>query len=134
MAIQDAEPATDIAPDLRDTLLSQGIKIVDTAPVILQLRNESYSKRVLTVDASGNAQEYELSYTLRVRVQGADGMVWMPDELISIQRDLRFNTSAVLATSDEETRLQEEMRRDAISQVLQLLRYVKPPVTKDSAK
>jgi LPS-assembly lipoprotein len=128
LAIHDAEPATDIAPDLRDTLLSQGVKIVDTAPVIIHLRNESYSKRVLSVDKSGNAQEYELGYTIRVKVQGADGVVWMPEEVISLQRDLRFDNSAVLGTSDEETQLQEDMRRDAISQILEMLRYVKPPV------
>jgi len=135
LAIQDAGPETDILPDLKDALLSQGVKITATAPVILQLRNESYSRRVLSVDVSGKAQEYELGYSILVRVQGVDGVVWMPDEEVSIQRDLRFDNSAVLATSEEETQLQEDMRRDAISQVLQLLRNVKPPVpAKDKAK
>ena len=54
----------------------------------------------------------------------------MADELITVQRDLRFDTSAVLATSGEEELLQDEMRREAVQRILRLLRYAKPPEQK----
>ena len=111
--VVDAGGASLIAPDLRDALRNRGVRVIEQANMALSVRNESYSKRVLSVDSSGRATEYGLSYKVRFRLQAADGSVWLADEFITIQRDLRFDASAVLATSSEEALLQEEMRREA---------------------
>jgi len=127
MYVVTAGPETDILFDLRAALRDRGVRVTEAASMKLVIRNESNAKRVLSVDSQGHATEYGLSYKVRFRLQATDGTVWLPDELISIQRDLRFDTSAVLATSGEETLLEEEMRRDAVTQILHRLQYVKPP-------
>lgn len=132
--VVDEGGASIIVPDLRDALIDSGVKVSDQASMTLRVRGESYSKRVLSVDSSGRATEYGLSYKVRFKLQESEGATWIPDEQLTLQRDLRFDALAVLATSGEEGLLQEEMRRDAVNQILRRLQSVKTPVPEDTIK
>ena len=139
MTVQDANPATDIAPELRSALKSAGTQVSDSAPMLLQLKAERYGKRVLSVDSSGRAQEYGLSYTVGFLLKGkateGEGeTVWLAEESVTQTRDLRFDASAVLGSGSEEVQLKAEMRRDAVSQILRRLQKVSPPVIKVEGK
>ncbi|MDT8383262.1 MAG: hypothetical protein RRB22_02505, partial [Gammaproteobacteria bacterium] len=79
LALLDAAPATDIAPELGRGLKGAGVRLDASAPMQLQIRAEQYGKRVLSVDASGRAQEYGLSYTVRFSLRTADGVLWLPE-------------------------------------------------------
>lgn len=129
LAVLDARPATDIAPALRRGLKNTGVQVSGSAPMVLQLRSEQYGKRVLSVDASGRAQEYGLSYTVRFSLANTAGAVWLPETTVSETRDLRFDASAVLGTGSEETQLKAEMRQNAVLQILRRLQAAKPPGT-----
>lgn len=126
--VQDAKPATDIAPTLRNALKNAGTQISDSASMVLQLKAEQYGKRVLSVDSSGRAQEYGLSYTVRFSLKGDKGAVWLAEESVTQTRDLRFDANAVLGTGSEESQLKAEMRRDAVSQILRRLQKARAPV------
>ena len=133
--VQDAKPTTDIAPSLRSALKSSGIQVSDSAPMLLQLKAEQYGKRVLSVDSSGRAQEYGLSYTVRfllkgVGAEGEKDAMWLAEQTVTQTRDLRFDANAVLGTASEEAQLKAEMRRDAVSKILRRLQQAKPPATK----
>jgi len=125
MALRDASPATDILPELRRALKNENIRLNETAPLVLQLKAEQYGKRVLSVDSSGRAQEYGLSYTVRFSMQGNDGAVWLTEQAVTENRDLRFDANAVLGTASEERLLKTEMRRDAVLQILRRLQKAK---------
>lgn len=134
MAVLDAKPATDIAAELRRGLKNTGVQVSDAAPMVLQVGSEQYGKRVLSVDASGRAQEYSLSYMVRFSLRAADGVAWLPEEAVTLTRDLRFDAAAVLATGSEEAQLKDEMRRDAVLQILRRLQHARPPAEKVEAK
>ncbi len=134
MAVVDAVPATDIAPDLRRALKSQGIRVTDTALLHLVLRSESFFKRVLSVDSEGRAQEYGLSYAVRFGLRDEEGLVWLPEESITLSRDLRFDATAVLGTSSEEAQLKDEMRRDVVLRILRRLQHARKPVEQAELK
>lgn len=132
--VQDASPATDIAPALRNALKSAGTQVSDSAPMVLQLMAEQYGKRVLSVDAAGRAEEYGLSYTVRfslikkaAEVNGTSA-VWLAEQAVTQTRDLRFDAAAVLGTESEEAKLKAEMRQDAVLQILRRLQAAKPAV------
>ncbi|MCF6337937.1 MAG: LPS assembly lipoprotein LptE [Gammaproteobacteria bacterium] len=130
MALQDASPATDILPELRRALKNENIRLSETAPLVLQLKSERYGKRVLSVDSSGRAQEYGLSYTVRFllkreAMQGENDAVWLTEQAVTESRDLRFDANAVLGTASEEALLKTEMRRDAVLQILRRLQKAK---------
>ena len=127
LALRDVVPSTDIFPELGRALQDNGIRLSDAAPLVLQLQGETFGKRVLSVTTAGRAREYHLRYVLRFSLQQEDGTVWLKDEAVEAERDLLFDESAVLATAGEEARLRAEMRRDAVEQVLRILRHAKAP-------
>ena len=130
VAVKDG--ATDIAPELRHALGNAGVRVSDSATMVLTVRAEKYDKRVLSVDSIGRALEYGLSYTVRFSLkdkgEGKSGAAWIPEEPVTQTRDLRFDATVVLGTAREEAQLKTEMRRDAVSQILRQLRYAKEPV------
>jgi LPS-assembly lipoprotein len=127
MAVRDASPATLIAADLRRALGERGVRVFDTASMVLQLHGEAAGKRVLSVSREGKAQEYGLSYTVRFSVRDAAGALWLAEQAVTTSRDLRFDANAVLGTGSEEAQLREEMRRDAVTQILRRLQHARAP-------
>ena len=126
IAVKDG--TTDIAPDLRYALENAGVRVSNSAAMVLVVKAEKYDKRVLSVDSLGRALEYGLSYRVIFSLQGENGVLWISDASITQSRDLRFEATAVLGTASEEAQLKTEMRRDAISQILRQLQYAKEPV------
>lgn len=140
IAVKDVSLNSDIAPELRQALENAGVRVSDSAAMVLQLRAEKYDKRVLSVDSVGRALEYGLSYSVRFSLKDEKGAMWIPEEPVTQTRDLRFDSTAVLGSANEETQLNTEMRRDAMFQILRQLQYAKQPVepsakeTKQSAE
>ncbi len=128
--VQDASPATRIAPDLERALRNEGVIVTDDAAqanAVLRLQSESFTRRVQAVDASGKAQEYGLQYSVVFSVLGPDGTAWLSNASVSTRRDLRFDEGAVLGAGDEQAQLQAEMRAEAVRGILRQLARVTPP-------
>jgi outer membrane lipopolysaccharide assembly protein LptE/RlpB len=112
--------------DLRGALMTGlrggGVEVTTdpaSAGARLEIRNESFSRRTLSVDPdSGRAQEYEVSYQVRYRLVDGEGRVIADPPPIALQRDYFFDADAVLGTSREVSTLYEEMRRDAAQRIL----------------
>lgn len=109
---------------LERQLLRNGGQLVDAPQSgIMGLavsRNETL-RNVLSVDASGKASEYELTYIVEFHFQSAQGDSLTTRQRIMQVRDLFFDASNVLAKSDEESQLQNEMVEAAASQILRQL-------------
>ena len=127
MALEDARPATDIAYELRRGLERQGVTVVEQASMVLQLHKETYSKRVLSVDAAGRAKEYAIGYVVSFSLREKGGSAWLAGESVSVSRDLSFDAKAVLGSGGEEAQLKEEMLRDAVTSILRRLQKARPP-------
>ncbi len=105
---------------LRDALPRAGGRLAGAAEAdaVLVITDENLSRRVLSVDSRGRAQEYELKYTLGYRLDTPDGRPRLEPRRITVFRQYRFDPDAVLAKGEEERRLQEEMRREAVGRLL----------------
>ncbi len=129
LQLQDASPATRIAPALERALRDEGVTITDDAAqvnAVLRLHSESFSRRVQAVDASGKAQEYGLRYAVVFSVLGPDGTAWLSNATVSSARDLRFDEGAVLGAGGEQAQLQAEMRAEVLRSILRQLARVTP--------
>jgi LPS-assembly lipoprotein len=130
MAVVDGVPPTDIAGELRTALKRQGVRLVadaSQAKAVLKIHDETFGKRVSAVGREGKAQEYRLTYGVSFSLRGPDGEWWLSREQVTVQRDLRFDETAGLGASQEETQLREEMVREAATQILRRLQHAKPP-------
>ena len=111
--------AFELARDIRSLLEKNKIVITEhpaTANSQLSLGNESRSRRVLSVDNSGRASEYLLTYKVNISIK--IGQAKAIQDTVSLSRSLVFDPDAVLAATNESETLYRDMRKDAARLVL----------------
>jgi LPS-assembly lipoprotein len=107
--------------ELRHYLTVAGAPVVDSekdAQLVIDLLGEGVQRRVLSVDASGRVNEYEADYSATYSVTRAGGKVVIPAETLDQQRSYTFDQSEVLAKDQEQERLVQDMRRDAVRRMM----------------
>lgn len=111
--------AFELGRDIKSLLQANKISLVEYANMAnsrLVIASENKAQRVLSVDSSGRAKEYLLTYTvaftIKIKQQEAT------NESVAISRSLLFDTEAVLAVSNEAEVLYSDMKRDAARLIL----------------
>ena len=111
-----------LGAELRQFLDDVGVALAATpaaADVVVSISGERYEKRVLAVDANtGKAREYEVQYDVDYSARTRTGRTLFDNQRLSLTRDYVFDADAVIGKSREETALRDEMRRDAVQQIL----------------
>ena len=111
--------AYELARDISALLRSNKVELATAqsqANVSIILLRESRSARILSVDTSGRAREYLLTYNVNVQFKGKDFKA--VDDAISLTRTLLFDPNTVLAVTNEQATLYREMQRDAARRIL----------------
>ncbi|MEO5573022.1 MAG: LPS assembly lipoprotein LptE [Gammaproteobacteria bacterium] len=94
----------------------------EAAQVVLNIINESFDRRVLSVgSSSGKVREYELRYQVNFQVADKTGKELLPAQTINLTRDYLFNEMQVLGSDSEEVILRRDMVRDAAGQIMRRL-------------
>lgn len=125
----DTERSSNLGFEVNQTLTKAGIQLVtqrDEAEWLVMLSDETLDRRVLSVDRSGKAQEYELHYSLYYQVTDRLGRVLRDKQSLTLLRDFSFSGVDVLAKADEEELLYRGMRRQAAQIMLRSLLVIKP--------
>jgi len=106
---------------LKKVLTSAGSTVLPasakTASAI-NISNELYDRRVLSVDAQGRVAEYELRYTFNFTVTDETGAVLVPTQKIELLRDYRFDPNNVLAKDAEEAQIRKDMIEFSVRQLM----------------
>ena len=125
------------------------------AQSIISISGEETRKRVLSVDGQGRAAEYELNYHFKFSVvaieknseksteknsdkstvkakdsddKPVDNNVLVPAQEINLTRDFRFDPNNVLATAAEEEKVQQDLVKFAVRQMLRRIQtHLKQP-------
>lgn len=121
-----------ISRDLSRSLKSNGIQIVDKsedAELLLELLSESNQKRIQSLSGGGLVREFELIYLVNYRVRHPDSPTWGEVQTIRGRRDFSYSDSALLGKAEEEARLNNDMRNDAIRELMRRLTAIKPDST-----
>lgn len=98
---------------LNRALRSAGVTVV-SEPVEnaarLQVRSRS-GRRVLSIGPDGKAREYEIYATATFSVTTPDGSFELSQQEISLKRDMYFDPLEVLAATEEQGLLQQDMEK-----------------------
>lgn len=94
------------------------------AQLIILVSNEQYQRRVLSVAASGNVQEYQLNYSVNLKLMDAKGEMLSEPQTLRVSRELRYDSTEVVAKAGEEQQLKSEMVADAARQIIRRLQFV----------
>ena len=137
LAIDDVSTTSQIAPELRIQLRRQKIQLlnnIEDAKLVIVIDGEHNQRRVMTVSPEGQVQEFELMYVVNYSIHNKDNKeASISNQSLTIRRGLRFDETAVLGKTSEETRLQQDMVRAAAEQILRRLQKVSLGQTSSSS-
>jgi LPS-assembly lipoprotein len=108
---------------LRHALLSNGAQLAqeqDKASAVVSILRDSFTRRVLSVSATNQPNEYEVTYTVGFSVSAGDKQLLSPQEL-SATRTYSFDERLLLAKGHEEEILRQDMARDLADMVMRRL-------------
>ncbi len=121
--------------ELITALTDSKVSVLDESNTLLTITKDQMSKRVLSVDSAGRANQYELSYQLGFSLVKKSELKTQSEkkkpaivDLIPVQtiiekREYLFDANLVLAKADEENRLNNDMRQAAIRQLVRRLQF-----------
>lgn len=94
-----------------------------TTTAVLNISQQQFNKRVISLDSLGRANQYELVYELVFRVLNPDGSERLKEQKISLRREFLYDSTLVLAKQEEENRLRQDMLSAAVDQLMRNLYY-----------
>ena len=93
----------------------------DKAQAQLIRSADQREKVILSFNTAGRVREFQLKYKFAFRVVDARGREYLPENEITLTRDISFNDSQVLAKETEEGLLYRDMQSDMVQQILRRL-------------
>jgi len=114
---------SDFLQSLRHAMLSNGVRLMadrTQASVVVSILKDTVSRRVLSVSALNQPNEYEVTYTVGFAVTSGSKELLPPQE-ISATRDYSFDERLLLAKGHEEDILRQDMARDLADRVMRRL-------------
>lgn len=114
---------SDFVQDLRRALLGSGVRLATTrgdSTAVIEVQRDELVERIVSISARNIPREYELTYSIRIRVMRGERELLPPEE-ISLSRDFSFDERAVLAKEREKEALRAALARDLVGIVMRRL-------------
>ena len=126
----EAARGTPLERELRGAILSSGTTVLATdqkaGAVTLRILSEAQEKKILTLNAQGHVREYSLLYRVNFEVADKDNKKLLQPNELALQAFLSYSESQALAKETEERMTYNDLRRDAVSQIMRQLSRIKP--------
>jgi LPS-assembly lipoprotein len=94
------------------------------AQAVFELLGEKREREVLSVNAQGQASEYQLRLLSSFRVIDANGVEMIAPTTLVARRDITFSASELLAKESEEALLYRDMQSDLVRQMVMRLKGI----------
>jgi LPS-assembly lipoprotein len=121
--IQAPDQQSDFVQSLHRQMLISGAHPVESpgrASAVVDILEDTVTRRVLSVTAQNRPAEYQVTYTVRFAVT-AGGRELLPPQQVSSMRSYSFDETLLLATEHEEAILQQAMGQDLADVVMRRL-------------
>ena len=99
----------------------------EQAEVTLQIISELYESQILALSVAGRVNELQLRYRLSYSVRDRQNHQWIAPTEMLLHRDMTYDDTTVLAKENEQALLQQDMRQDAVRQIVRLLAAARAP-------
>lgn len=132
--VQSANDYSPFIVALKNALQVNGVQLVgspEQAQLTLHIVTEAVGKQILSLSGAGRVREYRLQYRISLRAYDMEQQDWLAPQEISLSRDYSYDDTQILAKEQEEALLYENMRGDAVQQVLRRLNHAKPMPPKE---
>lgn len=122
--VRSEQPADPVAAELRRNLQNNAISLRAagaTAGARIQLAAEKFNRRLLATGSGNQKKDYEFTYEISVTVVDPEGKTRLTDEHISVQREMDYDETRVLAKAAEQDKLKADMIKEAARQIMRRL-------------
>lgn len=122
IVIQHAE--RELEPLLLEQLKAYHIRVSDDpaqSKVWLIIEDDGFQQQVGSISSSTTPRQYQLFYSIRFKLQYAKGREIIPSRKIIVTRKITINSNRILGSTNEEDLSKDEMRRDAVTQIMDQL-------------
>ncbi len=106
---------------LKRALNASNITVTESptaATAQLTILENTAGRRTLSVGTDGKAVEYEVFLKVAFEVSSTNGQWQISKQSLSLSRDFVFDRLGVLAASEEEAQLRNELQRDMVRQIM----------------
>ena len=124
--IEGTPAQSDLGRELRQAFSAAKVNVLEDkfgADLTLVIRQDQKAKRVISLDSSGQPNQYELSYQVQFLLLNKEAEERLPLQTVRLQREYIFDPSLILAKSSEEQRLQKDMLRQVVDQILRRVAF-----------
>jgi LPS-assembly lipoprotein len=114
---------SDFVQSMRHALLANGAHLArekEAASAVVSIVKDNFTRRVLSVSATNQPNQYEITYTVSFSVTAAEREL-LPQQEISATRTYSFDERLLLAKGHEEDVLRADMARDLAGRVMRRL-------------
>jgi LPS-assembly lipoprotein len=121
--VEAPDRQSDFVQNLRHALLLNGAKLMQErskASAVVSILKDGVARRVLSVSALNQPNEYEVTYTIAFSVTAGDKEL-LPAQELTATRTYSFDERLLLAKDHEEDILREDMARDLADMVMRRL-------------
>ena len=118
-----------ITKALKKSLTANGVTVVTDqkkADLMLELMNETSEQKILSLSGGGKVREFELIYRVNFRLRDPSSELWGETQTVEGRRDFSYDDSQLLAKQFEEARLFEDIKTDAVREIMRRLVVQKP--------
>jgi|GEM_PF-407327 len=123
--IASTTPNGELSRRLRTNLVRYGVEVTTNraeATGILQIIDERFRRRVLSVDGGAKEQEFELFLQVTFKLSSQDGLEIIETQTLSIDRNYLFDKNDPLGKDKEESVIRQEMVRNLVVRMLRVIR------------
>jgi LPS-assembly lipoprotein len=125
-----------ISPDVVRILKTNGVEITknrEKAELVIEIMRDTANKRILSLGGGGRniagaVREFELVHVLTFRMKTGKSELWDKPRTIENRRDFSYSDPEILAKAYEEAMLYENMRQDAVREILRQIEAYRPAV------
>jgi LPS-assembly lipoprotein len=114
---------SDFVLSLRRALLSNGAHLAHEkgqASAVVSIVKDNFTRRVLSVSATNQPNQYEVTYAVSFTVTASDKEL-LPQQDLSATRNYSFDERLLLAKTHEEDILRQDMAHDLADMVMRRL-------------
>lgn len=127
--IADKVNDRDLITKLKVMLKSYKIRVnpdPSTATYWLIISKSVSHQQIISVGASTNPRQYQLILEVEYSLMLPKGVTLSENKVITVTRQLTINNNRILGSNEEETVLLDEMRQEAVAQLLNQLSRARP--------
>ncbi len=119
--IEGGLPNSQMREILRQKLIGSNVNVLEQreeSGAVLRILKDETTRRIASINAAGQPNEYELKYSLSYQLDDGKGEALLGVKDLSQLRTYRYDPNNILSVEEEEFRIKREMARAAVNQML----------------